>query len=98
MVLLWGHRVYDCCGVSWLFRKSNAGWRGDRKTKKLSEIENRRFALVGKRSEQYGGWSAGLAWLPLSGTVKEDRGKALPTLCPNLAQGLDIFGGHIPGC
>lgn len=69
-----------------------------RKTKKLSEIENRRFALVGKRSEQYGGWSAGLAWLPLSGTVKEDRGKALPTLCPNLAQGLDIFGGHIPGC
>ena len=29
MVLLWGHRVYNCCGVSWLFRKSNAGWRGE---------------------------------------------------------------------
>lgn len=45
-----------------------------RRTNKLSEVENRRFTPVGKRREQYGGWSGGLDWLPLSGTVDRSKG------------------------
>lgn len=48
--------------------------RKTKKKKKLSEVENRRFVLVGKRSEQCGGWSGVLDWLPISGTVDGSKG------------------------
>lgn len=70
-----------------------------RRTNKLSEVENRRFAPVGKRREQYGGWSGGLDWLPLSGTVDRSKGtvESTPDTLPKPGPGPGYLWRPHPG-